>query len=133
MHRYLWPVAVLVAWTDLRDVVRGKDHREHGEDEDGDGFDVLVPCHWKPLDIGAKSYRRPYADDSCLSKGGMRMLTRTAGVELANVGCQSVDHHRVEPAGWFVEHEQLRLGHQRGGQLQQLLLSKGQATRRLVA
>ena len=61
---------VLVAWTDLRDVVKGKDRRERGSHDDHDGFDVLLPCHWQPLDIEAKTYRI-YANDPCLAKGGL--------------------------------------------------------------
>src|SRR6266550_7928834 len=56
-----------------------------------------------------------------------------ASVEVANVSAQPVDHHGVEPSSRFVEHEQLRLGHQSRRQLQQFLLPEGQAARRLVA
>lgn len=75
-------------WTDLRDVVAGKDPRVPA---DITGFDVLAPCAYAPNDINASpqplgpgqvpqdSYSAPAYNDDCLGKGGLDSKIYGAG------------------------------------------------------
>jgi hypothetical protein len=65
------PGAVHVVWTDSRDLVRGDDPREVGDDDDGDEFDVYQPCTYVPNDIDAPSYSSPTIGNTCLDQGGL--------------------------------------------------------------
>ena len=57
------------AWPDSRDLVPGRDTREHDDADDHDGFDGYLPCTWTPDDIDADTY--DLASTTCLTAGGL--------------------------------------------------------------
>jgi hypothetical protein len=72
-YNYVSAVGATAAsvWTDTRDLLPGRDPRETGEDDDGDGFDGFQTCNWVPNDIDAPAYTSPTIADPCQSQGGL--------------------------------------------------------------